>query len=203
MEITNLTATGPIYLASPNYPFNYPPNVDCVWLFIDDTPGTYIITIIDFATEWWDNFMVGYGTTVSTESQGVRISVWYFPKTFVVQELSMWVRFASNIAVQFSGFLVEVERKHEQGMRKVCLYKRRIIRFSERRGSKVSPLDLGRKNHSQLLWSHELLMQMVHKSSATCERRPPKKNTTTTPPYPSNQFPTPLKSNGASLKTTR
>lgn len=64
--------------------------------------------------------MVGYGTTVSTESQGVRISVWYFPKTIVVEEMDMWVRFAANDAVQFSGFLVEVERKHKQGKIVVC-----------------------------------------------------------------------------------
>ena len=115
VEITNLTTTGPIYLASPNHPLNYPSNVDCVWLFIDDTPGTYIITIMDFVTEWWDDFMMGHGTAVSPESQGVRISSMYYPKTIVVQEMGMWVRFVSNHEVEFSGFLVEVERKHEQG----------------------------------------------------------------------------------------
>ncbi|XP_072046375.1 tolloid-like protein 2 [Amphiura filiformis] len=112
--INDLAVIGPIYLTTPGYPSNYPPNTDCTWVFTDTTPGTYIITIVDFATEWVDNFMVGYGTTVSTESQGVRISVWYFPKTIVVEEMDMWVRFASNGAVEFSGFLVEVAREHEQ-----------------------------------------------------------------------------------------
>ena len=127
MEITNLTATGPIYLSSPNYPSSYPPHADCVWLFIDDTPGTYIITFMDFYTEWFDFFMVGHGTIVSQASQGVRISERYYLKTIVVQELNMWVRFASNFAVQWRGFLVEVERQHEQG--KVLVYHLFVIGF--------------------------------------------------------------------------
>ena len=117
-EIANLTVTGPIYLASPNYPFAYPSNVDCVWLFIDDKPGTYVISILYMYTEWWDNLMVGHGTIVSDESKGIQIADRNkdFPKTIVVPELNMWVRFTSNFAVQWQGFLMEVSRRHEQGM---------------------------------------------------------------------------------------
>ena len=66
--------------------------------------------------------MVGYGTTVSLETQGVELADKDFPRTIVVPEFSMWVRFTSNPEVQPSGFLMEVERKHEQGMTPTAVF---------------------------------------------------------------------------------
>ena len=60
--------------------------------------------------------MVGYGTTVSLETQGVEFAEKDFTRIVGVPELSIWIRFTSNQGVQQGGFLMEVERKHEQGM---------------------------------------------------------------------------------------
>lgn len=124
VEISNLTDSDPIYVTSPNYNLGlpYPNNVDCVWLFTDFVTGTYIITIIDLSTEWWDLVSVGFGVIVTEESQGVLLRGWAFPSTILVPHLNMWLRFTSNHAVGFRGFLAEVERRPGTGKTKIKLY---------------------------------------------------------------------------------
>ncbi|XP_072045820.1 uncharacterized protein [Amphiura filiformis] len=110
--ITNLTYNGPVYLSSPSYPAKYPPNVDCTWTFVEDTPGTFVITMLDLQTESWDFLMIGKGYNISIDDFQLRLFLWHFPRTIIVDEMVMWVWFLSNHAVQYRGFVLEVERRN-------------------------------------------------------------------------------------------
>ncbi len=110
----NISDVGAIYLSSPHYPKNYPSNVNCVWYFIESTPGTFVITVIDLQSEWFDSLIIGRGRNISDDF-GVRLSLWYYPKTILIEEMAIWVNFASNHAVTFRGFLIEIERKGSNG----------------------------------------------------------------------------------------
>lgn len=114
-QVTNMTGVGSIYLTTPNYPLNYPSNTDCVWIFEENSLGTYVIYIIDLETEYWDSLMMGHGYDVGRDSQDVMLSLWYYPKTIVMEERVIWIRFLSNHAVTFRGFLLEIERTETKG----------------------------------------------------------------------------------------
>ncbi|XP_072044919.1 tolloid-like protein 2 [Amphiura filiformis] len=109
-EFANLTSSNPIYLASPGYPGNYPPNINCIWFFTENTPGTYVISILDLETEWADMLSIGTGPLVSSESTIVQRSLWQFPRTVLIPEWEMWISFSSNDWVQYRGFIVEIIR---------------------------------------------------------------------------------------------
>ena len=113
--MANLTDADPIYLSSPHYPQNYATNLDCFYIFAENTPGTYIVTVIDLETEFWDDLMIGHGYDFGEKSMDVKLSLWYFPKTILVPDPVMWIRFLSNHAVTFRGFLLEIERTSKSG----------------------------------------------------------------------------------------
>ena len=79
--MANLTDADPLYLSSPHYPQNYATNLDCFYIFAEKTPGTYIVTVIDLETEFWDDLMIGHGYDIGEKSMDVKLSLWYFPKT--------------------------------------------------------------------------------------------------------------------------
>ena len=97
-----------------NYPSSYPPNTVCTWLFNEDTPGTYVISVLDLQTEYYDPLTMGYGRNISGPLRQ-RLSLWYYPKTILMESLAIWMHFASNHAAQFRGFLVTIERKPHEG----------------------------------------------------------------------------------------
>ena len=115
VEIGNLTNDGKIYLSSPLYPQNYPTNIDCFYIFSETIPGTYVITVVDVETEFWDKLMIGHSYDIGEDTMDVELSLWFFPKTILVPDLVMWVRFTSNHAVTFRGFLLEIERTTDAG----------------------------------------------------------------------------------------
>ena len=122
--ITNLTYNGPVYLTSPSYPAKYPPNVDCTWTFVEDTPGTFVVTILDLQTESHDYLMIGNGYNISIDNFQLRLFLWHFPRTVIVDEMVMWVWFLTNHAVQYRGFALEVERRNATGkLSSLCLCK--------------------------------------------------------------------------------
>ena len=129
--ITNMTNRGSVYLTSPSYPSNYAANKECTWLVTDETPGTYYVTLFDLETEYWDPLMIGHGYDVSYENRDVWVSLWYWPTTFVIEDLVMWVRFLSNHAVTFRGFLMEIERVHDKGGLFVKIWVRKLIGYDK------------------------------------------------------------------------
>ena len=108
-DLLNLTRRGPVYLSSKQYPYNYQPYEDCTWIFQSEEEGTYVITILDLNTEWWDTLSVGLDVMMP-DNVVVKLSLWYYPKTILINTTEMFIRFFSNELVQFRGFLIEVER---------------------------------------------------------------------------------------------
>ncbi|XP_072044918.1 zinc metalloproteinase nas-39-like [Amphiura filiformis] len=53
---------------------------------------------------------IGTGPFVSSESTVLQRSLWHFPRTLLIHEWQMWIRFGSDAWVQFRGFIVEVVR---------------------------------------------------------------------------------------------
>ena len=116
-EMINLTYNIPVYLSSPNYDLGlrYPNDIDCQWFFTDSVIGTFIVSIIDMYTEYWDRLSIGFGTNVVEESKVAEIRESQFPETILLPHREMWIRFASNKAIRFRGFLLEVKRVPEIG----------------------------------------------------------------------------------------
>ena len=106
-----------MYISSPNYDLGvyYPNDVDCRWYFADKIIGTYIVTIIDMETQYWDTLSLGFGDKVVEESRVALLRERYFPSTILIPHTRMWIRFHSNHNVRFRGFLLEVERIPKEG----------------------------------------------------------------------------------------
>ena len=116
-EVSNVSTRDPIYVSSPNYELGlyHPNNLDCEWFFSDIVPGTYIVTIIEMLTEYWDTLSIGFGATVNDGSRGVLLRGWEFPSRILVPHLQMWIRFVSNNAAMFPGFVLKIERQSGTG----------------------------------------------------------------------------------------
>ena len=116
--MVNLTHNIPMYLSSPNYHLGlrYPNNVDCQWFFFDPIIGTFIVSVIDLFTEYWDTLSIGNGINVVEESKVAELRENQFPETLLLPQRGMWIRFTSNSAIRFRGFLLEVQRVPEIGM---------------------------------------------------------------------------------------
>ena len=114
-EISNLTHNIPVYITSPNYDkgLPYPHNIDCTWYITDSAVGTYIVTIMDFETEYWDIIEFGFGANAMEESRVSVIREWPAPANILIPHMQMWIRFTSNVDVALRGFLLQVERKSE------------------------------------------------------------------------------------------
>ena len=115
--MVNLTHNIPVYLSSPNYDLglHYPNNIDCRWFFTDSVIGTYIVTVIDMYTEYFDTLSIGLGTYMVEESKVAILRESRFPETILLPDRDMWIRFESNGAVGDHGFLIEVQRDPKLG----------------------------------------------------------------------------------------
>ena len=115
--MVNLTYNIPVYLSSPNYDLGlrYPNGIDCQWFFTDPMIGTFVVSIIDMNTEYWDTLSIGFGTNLVEESKVAEIRESQFPETVLLPHREMWIRFVSNKSIRFRGFLLEVKRVSEIG----------------------------------------------------------------------------------------
>ncbi len=71
--------------------------------------------MLDLQTESWDFLMFGKGYNVSMDNFSLRLFLWHFPRTIIVDEDVMWVWFLTNHAVQYRGFVLEIERRNTTG----------------------------------------------------------------------------------------
>ena len=117
-EMLNMTNSIPVYISSPNYNLGlrYPNDIDCQWFFTYATIGTYIVTVIDLQTEYFDTISAGFGGNIVEESKVALLRETTFPATILLSHKQMWIRFTSNHAVRFRGFLLEVKRTSEIGI---------------------------------------------------------------------------------------
>ena len=93
----------------------YPRNIECVWRFIDHDFGTYIVTVLDFATDWNDILTLGYGGNITDESRVALLRYTPQPLSFHIPYFKMWIRFRSYWGNIQRGFLLQVQRETELG----------------------------------------------------------------------------------------
>ncbi len=100
------------YITSPRYPEAYPSSHDCTWFLQSrDQSSTYVIRILNFYTEYtYDNFYIGIGTSGYWNTTVVRIHAQSFPSSVIIPKQAIWLRFISDVSVQYPGFLLQVEQ---------------------------------------------------------------------------------------------
>ena len=104
-----------IEVATPLYPHFYPDNIECLWMFVAKTTGSYSITINELIfrvsgrrSDW---LIIGRGNEVTDESEILRESTFYTPGfTFVVNEELIWIRFYAGNKYRRKGFSLEITR---------------------------------------------------------------------------------------------
>nr|XP_006818365.1 PREDICTED: uncharacterized protein LOC100377183 [Saccoglossus kowalevskii] len=100
-EIVNIT--------SPNYPYYYPGDTECLWIVSNDGGKSVVVKFLEFKTEMgFDTVSIGVGINSSAPSS-VRlnsISGTTLPGTYISDDKSIWITFNSDGSVSDKGFFL-------------------------------------------------------------------------------------------------
>ncbi|XP_002731555.2 uncharacterized protein LOC100373550 [Saccoglossus kowalevskii] len=100
-EVMTIPTGGDIYISSLNYPSEYPPNSNCVWI-VDVEPGQGVqITVQDFELEpHFDS------VTITIQDQGIALDDSSVNFTAIYKP-PVSIEFQSDSSAQFRGFLIK------------------------------------------------------------------------------------------------
>ena len=127
----NVTLERPIHLNSPNFPYHYPPNLQCVWTLRSTEGRSFAIRFLSFNTHQQNSdyltIIAGsdyMDTVVGTDSgahepaqaSSVQLSFWISPGVVaMVEGSSMSLTFQSDALGSSTGFELQIERSIEGG----------------------------------------------------------------------------------------
>ena len=113
-EQVTVPTSGRITVTSSNYPANYAPNTDCLWLFNAQNTGTQFRIVIKGleTADSSDQIVIGSQNNPDDASSILR-TYWgttpTFPVVFTNPTDTMWMTFKTDSTKQSKGFDIEVQ----------------------------------------------------------------------------------------------
>ncbi|XP_070564553.1 cubilin-like [Ptychodera flava] len=100
------------FIASPNFPNNYPNHIDCTWIIEVNTSRSVQIEFLNFETEGgYDWLYIGEGDDPS-ENEEHRFSGSELPPIIISEDNIVWLRFTTDYSVNYQGWFLLYEEVH-------------------------------------------------------------------------------------------